>query len=60
MRDADTLQRNARTRQGVSGVQPQGLGGIGLAPLNQAGQCAVEQALPILAHGDLPLQHATT
>jgi lipooligosaccharide transport system ATP-binding protein len=58
VRDGQTLQRHAGARQAVSGVQAQGLGGIRLAPLNQAWQRAVEQAFPILAHGDLPLQQA--
>ena len=58
MRDGKALQRDARARQTVAGVQAQRFGGVEFAPLNQAGQRAVEQALAILAHADLPLQHA--
>ena len=59
MRDGNALQRHARTWQAVSGVQAQRLGGIWLAPLNQAWKRAVEQALPIFTHSDLPLHQAT-
>ena len=54
----EALQRHARTRQAVAGVQSQRLGGIGLAPLNQGGQAAIEQPLAVLAHGDLPIERA--
>lgn len=41
----------------VARVQAQGVGIIGFAPLNQRGQCPVKQALAVVSHGDLPMQH---
>ena len=58
MRDGNTVQRHPRARQAVAGVQAQRLGGTLFAPLDQGRQCAVEQALSVVAHGYLPLQQA--
>ena len=56
--DGQALQAHARAWQAVARVQAQWLGIVGLTPLNERGQRAVKQALAILAHRNLPMQHA--